>query len=122
MSSCWADTLARAGKSDEGVRIMERAWDGHLLEFGVEKLGSVYARAGRRQDAERIAAINPRPAGKAFIFAALGEKDRTFEILNGITAMGPTRIGRDLTAPEFDILRGDPRLTAIRTRIGLPNR
>jgi len=33
---------------------------------------------------------------------------------------GPVRIGRDLTYPAFDPLRGDPRVKALRKKIGLP--
>ena len=88
--------------------------------MGSEWLGVVYARAGRRADAERIAATVPRPANKAVIFAALGEKDRTFEFLEQMVPMGPTRVGRDLIAPEYAVLHGDPRLSLIRKKTGLP--
>jgi hypothetical protein len=89
------------------------------LNVGAESLGIAYARAGRRQDAERIAAMVPRPSSKAAIFAAMGDKGRTFEILDSMLPMGPTRIGRDLIAPEFAMLRGDVRLGAICRKLGL---
>jgi hypothetical protein len=41
-------------------------------------LGYAYALAGRRGDAERIAALQPRPIPRAQIFVGLGEKDRAF--------------------------------------------
>jgi hypothetical protein len=54
-------------------------------------------------------------------FAALGDKDRTFEVLDQMVSMGPTRIGRDfLIFPNFAFLRGDPRLQALRKKVGLP--
>jgi hypothetical protein len=90
------------------------------MAMGAQFLGVAYARAGRRQDAERVAAIAPRPAGKAVIFAALRDKDRTLEALEQMVPMGPTRVGRDLMSPEFAFLRGDPRLKALRKRVGLP--
>jgi hypothetical protein len=34
--------------------------------------------------------------------------------------MGPTRVGRELIAPEFAFLRGDPRLPVLCKRLGLP--
>jgi len=84
-------------------------------------LGIAYAEAGRRQDAERVAAIVPRPLAKAAIFAALGDKERTFEALDRMVPLGPVRIGRDvLISPRFALLRGDPRLTALRRKVGLP--
>ena len=88
--------------------------------MGAESLGVAYARAGRSQDAERVAAMAPRPASKVLIFAALRDKARTFEFLDQMVPMGPTRVGRELIYPEFAFLRGDPRLKALRTRVGLP--
>ena len=120
MSGCWAERFLHQGRADEALRILETAWNDNLLKMGAESLGVAYARAGRREDAERIAAIVPRPSQKAFIFAALGDKDRAFETLDRMIPMGPTRIGRDLIAPEFAVLRGDPRLNTIRKKLGLP--
>jgi tetratricopeptide (TPR) repeat protein len=120
MSACWADTFLRQGRAAEAVQSVEIAFAGNLLNMGAESLGVAYARAGRRNDAERIAAIVPRPAEKAIIFAALGDKDSTFEILDRMLPMGPTRIGRDLISPEFAVLHGDARLAAIRKKLGLP--
>jgi len=50
------------------------------------------AKTGRREDAERVAAIVPRPLAKAVIFAALGDKDRTFEALDRVVPLGPVRM------------------------------
>jgi len=120
-SRCWASTLLRQGESEQAIRILEAAWSGHLLEPGAHALGIAYAKAGRRGDAERIAAIVPRPASKAQIFAALGDKNRTLAVLDQMVPMGPTRIGRDfLIAPNFSFLRGDPRLKELRKKVGLP--
>ena len=99
---------------------MEVHWKDQLLRTGAESLGVAYARAGRRQDAERIAAATPRPGNKVLIFAALRDKDRTFEFLDQMVPMGATRVGRELIAPEFAFLRGDPRLKVLRKRLGLP--
>jgi tetratricopeptide (TPR) repeat protein len=119
--ACWAQTLLRQGDPEQAVRILEATWSGHLLEPGTQVLGVAYARAGRREEAERIAALVPRYASKAQIFAALGDKDRTFEMLNLMVPMGPTRIGRDfLISPNLALLRGDPRLRDLRRNLGLP--
>jgi len=57
---------------------------------------------------------------QALIFAGLGDKDRTFEALNRMAALGPQRVGLYLDYPELAILRNDPRLRDFRLRIGLP--
>jgi tetratricopeptide (TPR) repeat protein len=121
-SVCWNHVLERQGRADEAIRMLEDHLNGHLLEPGAaQSLGLAYARAGRREDAERMAALAPRLASKAQIFAALGDKDRTFKILDQMIPMGPTRIGRDfLNSPNFTFLHGDPRLKALRKKISLP--
>jgi tetratricopeptide (TPR) repeat protein len=119
-SACWSDTLLRQGKTDEALRIAETRWKDQLLRMGAESLGVAYARAGRRHDAERVAAATPRPASKALVFAALRDKDRTFEFLDQMVPMGATRVGRELIAPQFAFLRGDPRLSTLRKKLGLP--
>jgi Flp pilus assembly protein TadD len=120
-SRCYAENLEQQGKSDEAIRILEPSWSGHVLEWGAEELGVAYAKVGRRGDAERLAATLPRPESRAEIFAALGDKDRTFELLDQMVPQGPTRLGRDfLISPNFYFLLGDPRLTALRNKLGLP--
>jgi tetratricopeptide (TPR) repeat protein len=120
LSACWSDTLLRQGKTDDALRTLEARWKDQLLKMGAESLGVAYARVGRRQDAERVAAATPRPGNKVLIFAALRDKDRTFEFLDQMVPMGPTRVGRELIAPEFAFLRGDPRLPMLCKRLGLP--
>lgn len=72
----------------------------------------------------RVAVNTARPArfaSKAQIFAALGDKDRAFELLDRMVPRGPARIGRDfLISPNFAFLRGDPRLKVLRRNVGLP--
>ena len=120
-AGCWAHNLWRQGKYDEAIRILEPVWSGHLLQPGAHALGMAYAKAGRREDAIRLAQGLPRVASKAQIFAALQDKDRTFELLSQMTVMGPARMGRDFFLSEnFSFLRGDPRLKAIRKKAGLP--
>ena len=120
--ACWVQTLLRQGNAQQAVDIMEATWSGHLLDSGAQWLGIAYAKAGRAKDAERIAALVPRPMSKAAIFAALGDKDRTFEILDRMVPMGPTRIGRDvIISPNYAFLKGDPRLNTLRRKLGLPD-
>lgn len=126
----WAKSLcvgrARLGQGriDEALQILETAF-----HRGVNPgspvwgyLGYGYAQAGRRDEAEKLAAVTPsiNPFNKATIFAGLGDKDRTFEALDRATSAGACRIGRALTLPEFAVLRGDPRVKALRKKAGLP--
>jgi len=64
--------------------------------------------------------IQWRPIDQAEIFTALGDKDRAFEALERAIPLGPARLGRNLTYPEFASLRGDPRVKALRKKVGLP--
>ena len=76
---------------------------------------------GRREEAEKLAADSSEPFQQALIFAGLGDKDRALEAVERMVPLGPVRIGRDvLNRPEFDLLRGDPRLKALRKKVGLP--
>ena len=123
LSACWSDTLLRQGKTEQAVGTLEAMCGvGHLLNVRCgDAIGVAYARAGRRGDAERIATLLPQPSQKAAIFAALGDRDGTFEVLDQMASDGPTRIGRDvLISPDFAFLRGDPRLKALRNKVGLP--
>jgi tetratricopeptide (TPR) repeat protein len=121
-SSCWSETLRRQGKPEQAIQTLEASLKNHVLEPGVaQALGIAYASAGRLEDAERMAALAPRYASKAQIYAALRDKDRTFEVLDHMVPYGPTRLGRDfLNASNFAFLGGDPRLKVLRQRVGLP--
>ena len=84
-------------------------------------LGYAYGRAGRREEAEKIAAaVAPNAFSQALIYAGLGDKDRTLEALDRVAELGAVRIGRALNSPEFAFLRGDPRVKTLRKRVGLP--
>ncbi|MEP7272391.1 MAG: protein kinase [Acidobacteriota bacterium] len=84
-------------------------------------LGYVYARSGRREEAEKMAAASQQANEQALIFAGLGDKDRTLEALDRMGSRGPQRVGLSLTFPEFKFLEGDPRLIALRKKVGLPH-
>jgi hypothetical protein len=83
-------------------------------------LGHALGRAGRRDEAEKLAAGTKAPFVQALIFAGLGDKERTFEALDHMTVLGPVKVGRILNFPELDLIRGDPRLRALRKKVGLP--
>ena len=87
-----------------------------------------YGKAGQRAEAEKLMrdapALYPHTHGHfqyALAFAGLGDKDRTVERLEAMANLGPVRLGRDLTYPEFALVRGDPRIKVLRKKVGLPD-
>jgi serine/threonine-protein kinase len=117
-SVCLARALVGQGKVEDAIRILETR--SSASESARAALGYAYARAGFREKAEKVAAALPIPIQQALIFAGLGDKDRTFDALDRSIPLGGVRIGRDLAYPEFAFLRGDPRLTTLRKKVGLP--
>ena len=113
------------GRTREAIQILETAFN-REVEANVASpvrgiLGCAYARAGRRDEAEKLAAESSlNPFNQAQTFACLGDKDRTFEALDRAAAAGPVRMGRMLTRQGYSLLRGDPRLKALRKKVGLP--
>jgi TolB-like protein/Flp pilus assembly protein TadD len=91
-------------------------------------LAYAYERAGRRAEAEKLAAeaptLYPNRRGHlhyALVYAGLRDTDRTIEqLLLVADVVGPVRIGFTLNTPEFEFVRGDPRTKALRHKVGLP--
>ena len=113
-----AECLGRAwlglGRINEAIQILSTRENPRYL-------GYAYGRAGRREEAEKLAAsVAPNAFSQALIYAGLGDRDRTLEALDRVSGLGAARIGRALNSPEFALLRGDPRATALRKRVGLP--
>jgi TolB-like protein/Tfp pilus assembly protein PilF len=114
-SMCLGRALLGRSRTEEAIRIFEESDD--TGERGY--LGYAYARAGRREEAEKLA-IDLSPLQQAVIFAGLGDKERALEALDRMAAVGPVRMGSILSLPELALLRGDPRLKALRRKVGLP--
>jgi TolB-like protein len=122
-SECLGRARYGQGRIDEAIQILAAEMEHGILPGNPVRgyLGYAYGRAGQRAEAEKLAAETPvRPFNQALTFAGLGDKDRTFEALDRMTALGPFRIGRALTLPEFALLRGDSRVKALRKKVGLP--
>jgi TolB-like protein len=84
-------------------------------------LGYAYAQSGDRRAAEQIAQAQEQFAfHQALVFAGLGDKERVFQALTRMTELGPARVGRALTMPEFTLVRGDPRVKTLRRQVRLP--
>ena len=109
------------GRTAEAIQILAPGGTApkHRLLMGF--LGYAYARAGQRDEAEKLAAGSATPHTQALIFAGLGDKERNLDALDRMAgAVGAQRVGAYLNYPELALLRGDPRLNALRKKIGLP--
>lgn len=146
-----ADALADAGRDNEAIAICEKLpLDGinrdHCLPGALVRQGRAaqvirtygarpdnpnwikatlacaYALAGRREEAEQLAAHSGLD-NKMQAFACLGDKERVFEALDRVVMLGPIRMGWFLLRVDREhpgLLRGDPRLKTLRKKVGLP--
>ena len=93
----------------------------------VGELGYVYALLGNRAEADKIInELNGRatreyidPGLVAYIYIALGDKDRAFAWLDKAYQQRSGIIGFLQIEPKFDPLRSDPRFQDLERRMGL---
>ncbi len=84
-------------------------------------LGYAYGRIGQRAEAEKIVESDWQyPYHQAVSLAGIGDRNRAIAALEQMAQTGPVRVGLALAVPEFDTLRDDSRLKALRMRVGLP--
>jgi TolB-like protein/DNA-binding winged helix-turn-helix (wHTH) protein/Tfp pilus assembly protein PilF len=115
----YARALIQKGRLNEATAIFEKQDQTGTGSPGF--LGYAYAKAGRRVEAEEVAAHYPEwPWVHVFVYAGLSDKDRTFQALEKMAAIHDPRGGAYLTYPELALLRGDQRLTDFRQRLGVP--
>jgi TolB-like protein/Flp pilus assembly protein TadD len=117
---CNMSARVRSGGAAEAIQFYEsdpgkpRNWNA---------LGCAYARLGRREEAEKAVFNVKGGDGGAQIYACLGDKDRVFEALDRDVPFGPIRMGWFLLRVDREhrgLLAGDPRLQALRKKVGLP--
>ena len=113
VAECQGRVLLAEGKIDDAIRTLATAPNTRYL-------GYAYGRAGRREEVDKLAAVSSGALQQVLIHAGLGDRDGTFDALERMTKLGPARIGLTLTLPELNFLRGDPRLKALRLKVGLP--
>jgi tetratricopeptide (TPR) repeat protein len=121
--NCLGRARLGQGRIGEAIQMLEPAFQKDVSRGNPVRglLGCAYARAGRREEAEQLAAASSfNPFNQAGIFSCLGDKDRTFEALDRAAAAGPSRIGRALASRTYALLHSDPRLIALRKKVGLP--
>ena len=127
-NQCILGLMVRQGKAGEVIQTYGALPDDRPAPAIRSALGCAYARAGRRDEAERVAASFRIPTGGpagdvAALFACLGDKDRVFELLDRVAQIGPIRMGWFLLRVDREhpgLLSGDPRLMALRKKVGLP--
>jgi tetratricopeptide (TPR) repeat protein len=117
-----ANVLARAltfaGRPEQAIALWENRpqptdWERWLMP--------AYVKLGRRRDVDRLLALprNSHPYRQALNYAALGDKERTFEALSRAAVVAPVRTAAVLAYPEMSLLHGDPRLDQLRKRFNL---
>jgi TolB-like protein/Tfp pilus assembly protein PilF len=122
-----ARALMFAGRPAEALSLfdnMVRLEAGRVRARRPPRLVLAFVLLGRRAEAEQLAAEHQDgpPSRLAVIYAALGDKDRTFDALDRMAVVEPQRLPIMLMYPEMAALRGDARFTALRKRFGLPVR
>ena len=109
--------LLFAGRPNEALSCFENS----SSEGNWGYVGYLYAVTGRRDEAEALAAKHPDAAARQMlIYAGLGDKDRAFEALERTAAVHWWRAATWMIRPEMAVLRGDPRVDALRRKLGLP--
>jgi eukaryotic-like serine/threonine-protein kinase len=107
--------LVFTGRPDEAIPIFTR----DLTYFGY--LGYLYGVTGRREEAEALAAAHPEsPSRQMLIYAGLGDADRALDALEKTAADNWWRAATWMYRPEMAVVRGHPRVSALRRRLGLP--
>jgi TolB-like protein len=91
-----------------------------LKNTGPMVMALVYVRTGQRAAAEKLVAVMGNPYTEAIVYAVMVDKERTFGALERVANSAPQRLGRLLMSPEMRVLRGDPRVVALRKKFGLP--
>lgn len=119
-SECLGRARFGQGRTAEAIHVLAKANSWGYLAYA-------YGRTGRRDEVERLSAAapvaHPHTHGHfqyALAYAGLIDKDRTINQLEDWAGVGPVRIGFTLTAPEFAFVRADPRVKALRKKVGLP--
>jgi eukaryotic-like serine/threonine-protein kinase len=106
-----------SGRFDEAEVTLTRAGPQF---FGY--LGYMLAVSGRRDEALALASKHPdSPSRTMLIHAGLGDSDRAFEGLAQTAEINWWRAATWMHRPEMALLRDDPRMPALRKKLGLPS-
>jgi adenylate cyclase len=122
-NECLGRARLGQGRLSEGVDILAAGVaKGVLIGAPIRGyLGYAYGRVGRHEEAERIAEADwQSPYHQALAFIGMGDKNRALDALERMASLGPVRVGLALAVPEFDALREDSHIKALRRQVGLP--
>lgn len=113
-----ARALIQANRPAEAIKVFEgrpsnRQWERWILP--------AYVMLGQTADVERLRAENEHdvPHRQAILYAALGDKERTYEALDRTIETLPQRVAIFIRWPDFKLLRGDERLAQLERRLKL---
>ena len=119
-TQCLGRARPGQGRTAEALCLLEMANDWGYLAYA-------YSKTGRRDEVEKLLVKAPAPFPQrrghtqyALVYAGMNDKDRTIDQLEQLAGVGPVRIGFMLTEPEFAFLQADPRVKALRKKVGLP--
>jgi eukaryotic-like serine/threonine-protein kinase len=107
-----ARALVLSGRTKEAAPLLEKErWSYRAY---------LYAVTGRRHEAEALVAANTEdPAGQMLVYGGLNDADRAFAALERAVPLHWWRAATWMHRPEVAILHGDPRLPALKKRMGL---
>jgi TolB-like protein/DNA-binding winged helix-turn-helix (wHTH) protein/Tfp pilus assembly protein PilF len=108
--------LMLKGRYDEAIAVFQTQ-GGASLGY----LAWVYAKTGRREEAEQIAAEKDvaHSRHQTLLYAGLGDADRLFGALNALAASNDTIADMYPSFPELAFVRHDARMTEFRRKRGL---
>lgn len=125
-----ADAYAQSGRKDEALAQALAAVDPQGAVRDRAGLGRVFAAAGKRDEALRIAeplAADPSAAADGalafdlgLIYAALDAREQAFRWLATAAAAGVPGLGHLRDDPRLDALRGDPRYLDLLAKLKTP--
>ena len=107
-----ARALVLSGRLKEGAPLLEKErWSYRAY---------LYAITGRRNEAEALVAANQRdPAGQMLVFGGLNDANRALAALERAFELHWWRAATWMHRPEVAILHDDPRVAALKKRMGL---
>ena len=120
---------AEKGMYDQAVAEMRKSMElGVSLGGALGRIGYAYARAGERDEAQKVLAQLEQRAEQSYIspytlaaiYAALGDRDKAFSLLQKAVDEGAAGQSFMKVDPAFDNLHPDPRFAELMRRLGLP--